>query len=328
MILLHSIVSVLLCLLAQQGGFCDDSLEVMFWNLENFFDYRDGGYSESDAEFSSFGGRHWSKKKFEAKCNAVAKTILWVADRDGRLPPVVAVAEVENRYVLWCLLNKTALRKTDYAIVHYDSPDPRGIDVALLYRTSILDTIATRAVRVKAPPNKELRTRDILLARFRTKDSLSFSVLVNHHPSKYGGGDTDWKRRVAVETLRTVCDSLKAIGEGRIIATGDFNDGAENPVLAEIASESEDDNKPLINLAIPLAKKGLGTIRFDGKWELIDMFLVSPSLKNSRMEILTIPFLIDRDAAHSGDKPLRTYTGPRYKGGVSDHIPILLHLPY
>ena len=109
---------------------------VMFWNLENFFDYRCDSLSVSDAEFSSFGDRHWTKKRFYTKCNAVAKAILWIGSDEGALPDVIGLAEIENAFVLRRLLGATALRKAGYKIVHYDSPDPRGIDVALLYRTS------------------------------------------------------------------------------------------------------------------------------------------------------------------------------------------------
>ena len=108
-----------------------DSLLVMFWNMENFFDWTDQGTGESDKEFSSFGERHWTKSKFYAKCDAIAKSLMWIADRYGRMPDVIGLAEVENRGVLDKLLNYTLLRKYDYSIVHRESGDRRGIDVAL-----------------------------------------------------------------------------------------------------------------------------------------------------------------------------------------------------
>ena len=108
-------------------------VSILFWNLENFFDWKAGNGGE---EFSSYGTRHWTKRKFEVKCNAVAKSLLWIADTEGGLPDIIGVAEVENRSVLQKLLEGTALRRAGYLIIHYDSPDPRGIDVALLYRRS------------------------------------------------------------------------------------------------------------------------------------------------------------------------------------------------
>ncbi len=292
-----------------------DTLLIMFWNVENFFDYRDGGAGESDTEFSPRGAKHWTKRKFTAKCNSIAKTILWIGGEYGKLPDIIGLAEVENRFVLNKLLDETSLFKLDYKIIHYDSPDRRGIDVALLYRAGRLDLISSAPLRVPG-----LDTRDILFARFRKKDhgSQVFSVLVNHHPSKYGGGETHWRREAAIGRLKSVCDSLITSGEENIIVMGDFNETPENAIFR---------NLPLINLAQPLSEKGEGTIRFAGKRELIDMFFVSETLENARMEIITVPYLMTRDNVHSGDKPLRTYTGPKYTGGVSDHKPIILEIP-
>ncbi len=324
-------------------------LRIMFWNLENFFDYFDSGENASDAEFSARGSRHWGKKKFLAKCSAVAKTLMWVGDREKRMPDIFAVAEVENRFVLRKLTEDTMVRKMDYKIVHYESPDPRGIDVALLYRSSVLELEESRPVRIEG-----LATRDILLAKFRIRKDLEtgdygqpkevaacrqpeeIAVLVNHHPSKYGGGDTDWRRNLAIGRLKAVMDSLMSSGMSNIVAAGDFNDVPENTVLGRKAGGLKGGNgdelngkegDDYINLAAALAARGEGTIRYNGKWELIDMFFVSrPLADKAEMEILKVPFLMVRDNVHSGEKPLRTYSGPRYIGGVSDHCPILLRL--
>ena len=323
----------------------EEPLRVLFWNLENFFDWHDGGSGEADREFSAAGTRHWTRRRFLTKAVAVAKTLLWTADRTGALPDIFAVAEVENAFVLRMLLRETSLRKTDYAIVHFDSPDHRGIDVALLYRRSRLRLLEARPVRVSAVRDGDtLRTRDILLAQFEGEDGGRWSVLVNHHPSKLGGVTGDWRREVAVERLRSLVDSLHRAGEDRIIATGDFNDTPDAPVFRRLTAsfpETKNTSIPsvpgsgnegalLSNLAESLARRGLGTIRYEGRWELIDMFFV-PSLLVARctMEILAPPFLTVHDNVHSGDRPFRTWLGPRYIGGVSDHRPILLTiLPY
>lgn len=391
-----------------------DTLDVLFWNLENFFDYIDRGTSASDAEFSGRGLRHWSKKRFLIKCNAVAKTLLWTAGQTGRMPDVLAVAEVENRFVLKQLLKNTALRKEPWGIAHYDSPDHRGIDVGLLWRTDRWDTVCTRACHIFGPDGSVLPTRDILLVQLQRRavpDSAPASsaplggsapsagtvpfggpvpvggtapgsaplggsapsagpapgsapsadrwaILVNHHPSKYGGASSAWRREAAVDRLRQLCDSLAAAGWDRIIATGDFNDTADAPLFQRLDG--------LQNLALPLAARGEGTIRFNGRWELIDLFFLSvtapaaapsaapvtvpaaapsavPAATPSaapvtapaatpapaaRMTILHPPFLTERDNTHSGEKPRRTYIGPRYNGGVSDHRPIHLRLCY
>lgn len=310
----------------RSGG--EERTLVMFWNLENFFDWRRDSLSssESDADFSSFGKRHWTKRRFMAKCNAVAKSIFWIKDSEGMFPDVIGVAEMENRFVLEKLMKDTQLYKTDYKIVHFDSPDPRGIDVALLYRSSRLNLLQAVPLRVGAETDPPLRTRDILLAIFRKSDGDSIAFLVNHHPSKYGG-KTGTRREIALRRLREATDSLQNAGFRNIVAMGDFNDTPENQAFGIL---TEGYPYSLVNLAAPLARKGEGTIRYSGKWEMIDMFFISRSLASGghipEMKVLKLPFLMVRDNAHSGEKPLRTYTGPRYVGGVSDHCPIVLRI--
>ena len=295
-----------------------DSLRVMFWNLENFFDYKNDSLSTSDQEFSARGDRRWTRKRFQTKCNTIAKGILWAGSQEGGLPDAIGLAEVENAFALRRLLQNTALRKLDYQIVHYESPDPRGIDVALLYRRSRLKLLDARPCHLFGPDSAIMATRDILLARFLRADGQEIALLVNHHPSKYGGLlESEPRRRVAVERLRFLADSLKALGVQDLVAMGDFNDTPANPVYELL-------EPTLHNLATPLHQKGEGTIKYDGAWELIDLFFVSERLRDSAMKILRIPFLMTKDGSHAGTKPLRTYSGPRYLGGVSDHCPIWL----
>ena len=190
-------------------GSCGDRLSVLFWNVENFFDWRadSTSASSSDKEFSSFGTRHWTRRKFVAKSATIAKTILWTADRDGRLPDVIGFAEVENSFVVRQLLNHTVLRRLDYSCIHFESPDPRGIDVALLYRKSTLTPISAVPLHIRDTAGNVLPTRDILLAAFLDGKSDTLAFLVNHHPSKYGS-DSQWKRDAALERLRAATDSL------------------------------------------------------------------------------------------------------------------------
>ena len=316
----HTIILILWLLVPR------DSLSVMCWNVENFFDWRNDSLTVSDAEFSSRGERHWTWRRFQAKANAFAKALFWVEAETGRLPDIVGLEEVENAFVLRQVLQKTALRKTDYKYVHYDSPDRRGIDVALLYRSSVLELVDSKPCHLYEA-DTVMATRDILLCVFRRKIDVApppFAVLVNHHPSKYGGAsESDPKRRIAVDRLRFLADSLAAEGIDKIIAGGDFNDTPDNPVFLRL----EPALKPLYSA---LFRRGEGTIKYDGKWALIDHFYASPALWDSgpSMRILRIPFLLTRDTAHSGDKPLRTYTGPRPTGGVSDHLPILLEISF
>ena len=261
-----------------------DSLLVVFWNLENFFDYR-----------SDNKPQYWTKARFYAKCDGVAKTLLRIADRYGRLPDAVGFAEVENARVLRRLLDATALRKLDYRIVHYDSPDPRGIDCALLCRRSTLPLRASAAAHVADSAGVPLLTRDILVAQF---DSLA--VLVNHHPSQLGG--KAGRRERARARMQALTDSLRAAGQPRVLAVGDFNQDL-------------------------WAGRAGGTLKYNGRWEKIDGHFAE-GFSAVREEIFADPTLLQPDAAFGGTKPRRTFVGPRYTGGISDHLPIVIVVKY
>ena len=296
-----------------------DSLVVMFWNVENFFDYVDGGTGESDREFSSYGVRHWTKRKFQAKCDDIAKSMLCIADEYGRMPDVVGLAEVENRLVLWRLLNNTLLRKYDYRIVHFDSDDRREIDVALLYRESVFSKVS-HSLTVPVADGVRMSTRDMLQVCLVDEIGQKINMIVCHHPSKYGGAEESSSRRnAAMEALRGLCDSLEISDPGvPIVAMGDFNDTPDGDQFRFL-------DGALVNKAEGLFEAGQGTIRYQGVWELIDMFIVSESLVDiSEMKIVQMPFLMTYDKKYPGVKPLRTYSGPLYVGGVSDHCPIVL----
>lgn len=261
-----------------------DSLLVVFWNLENFFDYR-----------SDNKPQYWTKGRFYAKCDGVAKTLLRIADHYGRLPDAVGFAEVENARVLRRLLDATALRKLDYRIVHYDSPDPRGIDCALLCRRSTLPLRASAAAHVADSAGVPLLTRDILVAQF---DSLA--VLVNHHPSQLGG--KAGRRERARARMQALTDSLRAAGQRRVLAVGDFNQDL-------------------------WAGGAGGTLKYNGRWEKIDGHFAE-GFSAVREEIFADPTLLQPDAAFGGTKPRRTFVGPRYTGGISDHLPIVIVVKY
>ena len=293
-----------------------DTLLLMFWNCENFFDYTDSGAGVSDWEFSSGGSRHWTAKRFYAKCNMFAKSVLYIAEREGRLPDAIGLAEIENAGVLRRLISSTPLRKLDYRFIHYDSPDHRGIDCALLYRSSRLTPLSSKPCHIDT-----LATRDILLAQFLTPGGDSLAMLVNHHPSKYGGSASEDLRSLAMRRLRFLSDSLELAGWRARVAVGDFNEQPPNPVFDLLPPS-------LLPLAPPPGSFP-GSIRFNGHWELIDLAFVSASLgQRAHFRVRPLPFLLEKDAAHSGLRPLRTFTGPRWKGGFSDHLPILVTITF
>ena len=313
LILLMLLSALGLNVMAQESG----QMLVMFWNLENFFDWTDQGTGESDAEFSSAGKRHWTRKRFYSKCDAIAKTIFHIGDLYGKLPDVMGFAEIENRGVLEKLCSSTLLRKCGYRIVHFDSSDRRGIDVALLYRTTCYNHLST-SLRAPETDGKKLQTRDMLhisLKDLQTDEI--YDYIVCHHPSKFGGEESSRPKRLAAMTaLKEMCDSLS---NRNLIVMGDFND-------VPSASQFDMLDNSLVNKSDSLHAAGRGTIRYEGKWELIDMFLVSSNIEgHSVMDIPEVPFLMTRESRHAGEKPLRTYSGPRYLGGVSDHLPVVLY---
>lgn len=309
---------------------------IMFWNLENYFDPFDDSLT-ADEEFLPAGYKHWTWKKFEQKRNAVAKTVLSVKDELGSFPVIVGFAEVENYMVLSQLVRNTPLAKLGYGIVHRDSPDRRGVDVGLIYRESCF-----RPVKVKRIPVNvgERPTRDILYVRgvlggsAGTGDTIDLFVV--HWPSKFGGEKaTESLRQRAAETLADSAKSMK-ISHQNIIVMGDFNDSPDSESISYLVDSLE---------LVLMSEKGRGanlidgstrvegTIKYNGKWELIDNFLVGEKLKPetgqrpASMLIYNHAMLLEEDTKYLGVKPFRTYYGPRWHGGASDHLPIVLILP-
>lgn len=274
------------------------SIFLVFWNVENFF------------EVDPDGASRWTARRFYAKCNAIAKVMCIAADEIGQMPDLIALEEVGSLKVVRALLYSTALCRTDYGIIHYESPDKRGIDCALLYRKSRFSNVRSKPCHLYGPDGGILDTRDILLF-----DSDSLGILVNHHPSKVGAGAGS-RRELAMRRMKFLCDSLEASGCPGIACVGDFNDTP--------SAWSDSLLSPSLTEVLP-SSGGLGTIKYNGSWELIDRCFVSPGLK-AESRILSYPMLTTKDPAFGGKKPLRTYSGPRYLGGVSDHYPVLVRI--
>ena len=288
---------------------------VMFWNVENFFDPFDDPLTRDD-EFTGNGAKHWTWRDFERKRNTIGKTILAVADRYGPTPAIVGLAEVENSMVARQLCRHSPLSASgdeDWGYVHRESPDPRGIDVALLYRHSAFRVTGVDSLRIK-----EFATRDILYVKGVLLEASSFDTLhifVNHWPSQLGGSKaSDGRRAAARRVLVSALDSiLRRDPSARIVVMGDFN--TSSPEVSLPSPEIE------------TAPKTPGTIKYRGVWEKIDHFFVGPSMQGScREEIFAPDFLLEEDKTYLGLKPRRSFVGPRHNGGVSDHLPIVLVL--
>ena len=290
-------------------------LLVMFWNVENYFDTYDNP-STSDEEFTPTGDNRWSWKRFEKKRDDIAKTLLLAADEYGELPGIIGLAEIENSFVLQQLLEETPLARAGYKYIHKDSPDSRGIDVALLYREEKFKPLHTKYIEASFP------TRDVLYTKGVADGKDTLHIMVNHWPSKRGNESSSGKKREYVSLIvsRTVDSILRSSPDANILLMGDFNDTPDSGPLQNLGQ--------LTNLA-KKAKGAEGTYKYQHEWSIIDQILVSENLvkhAGKRMEIFAPEALLTEDATYMGIKPKRTYSGPRYLGGVSDHLPVLLKI--
>lgn len=292
------------------------------WNLENFFDWTAQTDGKSDMEFSENGCRHWTRGRFYRKCNAVAKTVLASADEFGAIPDFIAVQEVENAFVVRQLICSTPLSKLGFGFIHFESHDHRGIDCALLYRRDRLRKITAKPCHIFNSDGTVQSTRDILLGVFLTSASDTLAILVNHHPSKVGssGGEA---RDLAMARLLALRDSLVDAGIRHIIAAGDFNDSVE---ILRTSQPPVALQRPPVGgtRGEPLGPTPRGTIKYNGSWEKIDACLGW----GVEVEEYIFAFgpLLTQDKSFGGIKPLRTYSGPGYLGGVSDHLPLYLRI--
>ncbi len=294
-----------------------------WWNVENLFDTRDDPDTDDD-EFTPEGEKHWTRRRLNDKVNGIYKTLVQM-----NLPDVVGFAEVENNYVLRELCQGTPLAQVPYRYVHYDSPDRRGIDVALIYRTDRFTVTASRKVNV-SDSSEDFYTRDILVVEGVTVTGDSVCILVNHWPSKRGGEEADAQRLRIADTLRRQMVELHAKHPtAAIIAMGDMNSTAEEEAISVGMGFGSDSISPDgIRLLTLRLSRDIGSHKYQGQWRYIDqMFLLADeSWQVKKLKLLRFDHLLTDDGNRPGQRPKRTYQGPRYEGGLSDHLPMLLRL--
>ena len=312
-------------------------VRIVFYNLENLYDpYNDT--TTLDDEFTSGGTKRWTYGRFLQKLNHVAKTFLAIGGWEP--PAIIGMCELENRYVLNKLIYETPLKKSGYRFIHYESPDARGIDVALLYRPELFRVFYSKNIRIRFPGDTMMHTRDILHVKGVLFEADTVNIFVNHWPSRRGGyRESVPKRLLVAGTLRILLDSLfRNNPESNIIIMGDFNDEPDQPSISGILHATgfspQTRSDSLVNLMIPkLRDRSMGTHKYQGKWAILDQFMVSGSLLLNQKGVKTSPesvhiftanFLSEDDERFLGSKPRRTYSGPRYNGGFSDHLPVYL----
>lgn len=312
-----------------------DTVRIVFYNTENLYDPFNDTLTMDD-DFLPCEPRAWTYSKFRTKVFHIARAL--VAAGQWQRPAIIGLCEVENRFVLKQLTEASPLKKTNYHIIHEDSPDPRGVDVALLYDPEQFMVIQHKALRMTNPRDSIFKTRDILYIKGTVRSGDTLHLFVNHWPSKYGGlASSLLKRKFVAAKLRGFLDSLFSINSRvNIMLMGDFNDGPEQEVMQEMLEihpgKKQAETFRLYNLMEKFPGKQ-GTHKFHGEWSVLDQFLVSGSLLDGNLSVsssgaraVKANFLLEEDENYSGHKPFRTFAGPRYLGGYSDHLPVVVDL--
>ncbi len=311
---------------------------IMSYNVENLFDTIDTPVFD-DTEFTPASKKQWNTEKYNKKLTDLSKVISAVGKEN--LPDIIGLIEVENRKVLEDLVNTPSLKAGGYGIVHEESPDGRGIDVALIYRKDRFAYEGHVKLPVAFPFDSTETTRDILYVFGKAPDGMDIHFFVNHWSSRIGGErETEPKRMYCAVTLRRSVDLLLSRdSRARIVIMGDFNDEPTNRSLMSVLQASNKRKNISVGEFYNLMydKHNLtpqGTYFYQGNWNMLDHLIVSHSLLNVKSgygctydsgQILREEWMLFK--AKNGDlSPNRTYGGPNYYGGISDHLPVFLVL--
>ena len=312
-----------------------------FYNLENLFDTLDSD-NTNDVDFLPSGRLAWNTPKYISKQANMAKVVSLLATElspDG--VAILGVAEIENRKVLEDLVSQSDLKSRNYQIAHYDSPDERGIDCALLYQPKYFQVSGSKAVPVNLQRAKDSLpdyTRDILLVS-GIFDGEPMHIMVGHWPSRRGGeSGSAWMRAKAAQVCRTLADSITAADpKAKIVIMGDLNDDPDSKSLTQILKAKKDSDElakgDLYNPMYALYKDGNGTMAYRDAWSLFDQMIVSKTLASKKeggwqlykAVVYRQPWLLQQEGQFRG-YPFRTYVGDIFINGYSDHLPVYMFL--
>lgn len=290
-----------------------------FWNVENFFDTQHDTLKE-DIAFTPLGENHWTAKRYANKRDKIYKMIAAM-----QYPAVVGLAEVENDRVLRDLCLGTPLRKYGYEFVHYESPDQRGIDCALLYRKELFQVFESRSIEV-SDSAEAFFTRDILLVGGVLVGGDSCYLFVNHWPSKRNGAVAEQHRMEIARLLLGLMDSIQqTYPTALVLAMGDFNAAPEEDAISQGLGFHGTcrNSKGFCNLMCQIPK-GEGSYKYKDSWSCIDQMIANRELA---VEVFAPQFMLTDDSRNMGKKPFRTYTAMKYLGGYSDHLPLIVRIP-
>ena len=313
---------------------------VVFYNLENLFDTIHQP-EVLDEEFTPNGPKAWNSYKYRKKIGNIEEVFYNIAGANKSFPTIIGVSEIENRNVLEDIVTTPKLMRANYQIVQYDSPDARGVDVALLYRPDQFQYEGSYPIHTTIEGLPDFKTRDILMVWGKIEGE-RFYFFVNHWPSRLGGqAASEFKRVGAARIVRHVVDSIqREQPDAKIVIMGDLNDDPVDKSLTEglEAKGKTADVKPgdLFNPFWAMFRAGLGTLAYQDSWNLFDNMVINENLLNATTGSLKVqkngkyygtifkrPFLLQQSGQYKG-YPLRTFVGNAFQGGYSDHLPVYL----
>lgn len=322
---------------AQKSEARFEARPIGFYNLENLYDTLDG--PNDDNEYLPGSAKAWNSERYSRKLQHLAK-VLGEMGTDVMPDGLVCfgMCEAENRGVVEDLLHTPPLAARGYRIVHHDSPDRRGVDVAFAYNPKYFTLLHERKYPLVDPKDSTWRTRDQLVVS-GLMDGDTVSVIVNHWPSRFGGEKISLPRRILAAQLgRHIIDSLIARNaNARILYMGDLNDDPVNPSVRKYLGTTGDKEtvteKKFFNPMFDLYRKGIGTLAWRDSWNLFDQIILSPGLVGGTggnlryygVRVFNQPYLRQTEGNFAG-YPLRTYVGDGYVGGYSDHFPVYVIL--
>jgi len=308
-----------------------------FYNVENLFDTINDSNTRDD-DFTPEGKLQYTSERYQNKLDKISKVISLLDN--GKSPSLIGLCEIENQKVLENLIQDKNLNTAHYKIAHTESPDKRGIDCALLYNSNDFKVINQEVIGIQFPWEPEYKTRDILHIQGILGDQDTLHIFVNHWPSRRRGQKKSEKNRMFVASqLRASVDKIQNKNSlAKIIIMGDFNDEPSDKAVVEslMASNKQnpEDPKSLYNLMFDKDAQGKGTYYFRGDWNMLDNLIVSNSLLTNKTglhtsydsgNIFSEKWICYKNKAGILT-PNRTYGGPNYYGGYSDHFPVYFRL--
>ncbi|MCZ2140708.1 MAG: endonuclease/exonuclease/phosphatase family protein [Bacteroidia bacterium] len=334
-------IILMLVLITTYASHAQKSICIAFYNQENLFDTIDDPH-KNDNEFLPTSKKEWNTEKYLNKLQNMSKVISSI--NDNKAPDIIGMAEVENKEMAQALTSTELLKKHKYTVVHFESPDERSIDNALLFKSSQFKLISATPVPVILSDFPNVNTRDILMVRLeqKKKPKSQVVVLVNHFPSRLGGEKkSEPKRWGAAQILRNVCDSLFANNpQENIVIMGDFNDEPTNSsmdsVLRAKASAYDLNNGNLFNAMYEMKLNNEGSYLYRGHYEMLDQIILSSSITNctgtmcyekSSATVYKQDWMLEQEGKYKGS-PKRTYAGNKFLNGYSDHLPVYIYLNF